>query len=67
MVQAILGKYEHHIDDIMLIPSKGGAFEVMVGDNLVYSKLDTGRHAAIDEVMDSVDEIIGPIPDPEGS
>jgi selenoprotein W-related protein len=67
MVQAILGKYEHYIDDITIIPSRGGAFEVVVGDNLVYSKLETGRHATIDEVMESVDEIIGPIPDPEGS
>ena len=67
MVQAILGKYEHHIDDITIIPSRGGAFEVVVGDTLVYSKLETGRHATIDEVMESVDTIIGPIPDPEGS
>jgi len=67
MVQAILGKYEHEIDDITLIPSKGGAFEVLVGDNLVYSKLDTGRHATIDEVMESVDAIIGPAPDPENT
>jgi selenoprotein W-related protein len=67
MVQAILGKYEHYIDDMTIIPSRGGAFEVVVGDNLVYSKLETGRHATIDEVMDSVDAIIGPIPDPEGS
>ena len=63
MVQAILGKYEHYIDDITIVPSKGGAFEVMVGDDLVYSKLETGRHATIDEVMVSVDTIIGPIPD----
>jgi selenoprotein W-related protein len=67
MVQAILGKYEHYIDDIMVIPSRGGAFEVVVGDNLVYSKLETGRHATIDEVMESVDAILGPIPGPEGS
>ena len=67
MVQAILGKYEHYIDDITIIPSRGGAFEVVVGDSLVYSKLETGRHATIDEVMDSVDKIIGPVPGPEGS
>jgi len=67
MVQAILGKYEHYIDDITIIPSKGGAFEVVVGDSLVYSKLETGRHATIDEVMESVDAILGPVPDPEGS
>ena len=67
MVQAILGKYEHYIDDITIIPSKGGAFEVVVGDSLVYSKLDTGRHATIDEVMESVGAILGPVSDPEGS
>ncbi|MCL1586938.1 MAG: Rdx family protein [Actinomycetia bacterium] len=67
MVQAILGKYEHYIDDITIIPSRGGAFEVVVGDSLVYSKLETGRHATIDEVMESVDAILGPVPDPESS
>jgi len=67
MVQAILGKYEHYIDDITIIPSRGGAFEVVVGDSLVYSKLETGRHATIDEVMESVDAILGPIPDSAGS
>ena len=67
MVQAILGKYEHYIDDITIIPSRGGAFEVVVGDSLVYSKLETGRHATIDEVMESVDAILGPILDPESS
>ena len=63
MVQAILNTYEHYIDDITLIPSRGGAFEVIVGDDLVFSKLDIGRHATIDEVMQSVDSIIGPVPD----
>ena len=67
MAEAILGKYEHYIDDITIVPSKGGAFEVTVGDTLVYSKLDTGRHATIDEVMESVDALVGPVPDPEGT
>jgi selenoprotein W-related protein len=65
MVQAILGKYEHYIGDITLIPSKGGAYEVIAGDDLIFSKLEIGRHATIDEVMDSLAAIIGPVPDPE--
>jgi selenoprotein W-related protein len=64
MVQAILGKYEHYIGDITLIPSKGGAYEVIAGDDLIFSKLELGRHATIDEVMDSLATIIGPVPDP---
>ncbi len=67
MVQAILNKFEHYIDDITLIPSRGGVFEVMVGDDLVFSKTELDRHATIDEVIESVDAIVGPVPDPEGS
>jgi selenoprotein W-related protein len=66
MVQAILGKYEHYIGDITLIPSSGGAYEVIAGDDLIFSKKELGRHATIEEVMDSLDTIIGPIP-PEQS
>jgi len=66
MVQAILDKFEHHIDDIKVIPSTGGVFEVTVGDALVFSKKELGRHATIDEVLESVDAIVGPIPEPAG-
>jgi len=66
MVQAILGKYEHSIGDVTLIPSRGGVFEVIAGDDLVFSKKELGRHATIEEVMDSLDAIIGPIPNDEG-
>jgi selenoprotein W-related protein len=62
MVQAILGRFEHYIDDITVIPSRGGVFEVTVGDDLVFSKKSLGRHATIDEVIDSIDAIVGPVP-----
>ena len=62
MVQAILGKYEHYIGDITLIPSKGGVYEVIAGDDLIFSKSELDRHATIEEVMDSLGAIIGPIP-----
>jgi selenoprotein W-related protein len=66
MVQAILGKFEHYIDSITVIPSRGGVFEVMVGDDLVFSKKELGRHATIEEVLDSVDAIVGPVPSQQG-
>jgi selenoprotein W-related protein len=66
MVQAILGKFEHYIDSITVIPSRGGVFEVMVGDELVFSKKELGRHATIEEVLDSVDAIVGPVPNQQG-
>ncbi len=64
MVAAILGKFEHYISDVTVIPSRGGVFEVMVGDDLVFSKKELGRHAEIDEVIDAVDAVVGPVPPP---
>lgn len=66
MVQAILSKYEHDIGDITVTPSRGGVFEVIVGEELIFSKKELGRHATIEEVMDSLAAIIGSSPDPEG-
>lgn len=42
---------EHSIEEITIIPSGGGVFEVMVDGDLVYSKKATGRHAGPDEVQ----------------
>jgi len=50
MVEKLLGEFEHYIDDLVITPSKGGLYEVMVGDELVYSKKETGRHADYEEV-----------------
>jgi selenoprotein W-related protein len=58
MVAAILEKFEHYIDDITVIPSRGGVFEVTAGDELVFSKKELGRHAEIDEVIASLDSVI---------
>lgn len=63
MAEAILHKFEHYIDDLTLIPSKGGVFEVMVGDKLVFSKKQLERHAEIDEVLEAIDPIVGPVSD----
>jgi selenoprotein W-related protein len=67
MAEAILGKFEHYIQDVTVIPSKGGVFEVIVGDELVFSKKELGRHAEIDEVLDAVDAVVGPVPAPQAS
>ena len=67
MVQAILDKFEHYIESVTVIPGRGGVFEVEVGDELVFSKKELGRHATIDEVIESIDAIVGPVPEPQGS
>ena len=45
--------------EILLIPSKGGVYEVTVDDDLVYSKLATGRHAEYDEVAQPIRKALG--------
>ena len=59
MVEALLGEFEHYIGDITVIPSRGGVFEVTLGDELVYSKKETGRHAELEDVLGPVRERLG--------
>jgi len=42
------------VESLTAIPSKGGKFEVIVNDELIYSKVETGRHAEPGEVYNLV-------------
>jgi len=46
----LLEEFEPEIEAILLVPSDGGRFEVSVDDRLIYSKLQTNRHAEPGEV-----------------
>jgi selT/selW/selH-like putative selenoprotein len=54
----LLRSYEYKLESIKLIPSDGGRFEVMVGDQLVYSKLETGQHIDPSELVKIVGEAL---------
>jgi len=54
----LLKEFEYDIENLTLVPSDGGKFEVTVGDKLVYSKLQTHRHAEPGEVLGLVRKII---------
>jgi selenoprotein W-related protein len=47
----LLKEFEYDVENLTLVPSDGGKFEVTVGDKLVYSKLETRRHAEPGEVL----------------
>jgi selenoprotein W-related protein len=49
---ALLKKHKDIISDIELIPSDGGAFEIVVNGDLIYSQLETGRHADPPEILE---------------
>jgi len=55
----LLKHYEHVIETITLVPSDGGKFEVSVNGQLLYSKLDTHRHAGLGEVLGLVGKLVG--------
>ena len=50
-MQELLKNFEHEIENINLVPSDGGRFEVEVNGSLLYSKLQTGRHVEPGEVV----------------
>jgi len=54
----LLEAFEHAVKSITLIPSDGGAFEVNVDGNLIYSKLSAGRHAEAGEVKALLQKMI---------
>jgi selenoprotein W-related protein len=54
----LLNNFEYEVESATLIPSDGGRFEVAVNGQLVYSKLQTHRHAEPGEVVNLVSKII---------
>lgn len=54
----LLKNFEPEIESVVLLPSDGGRYEITVNDQLVYSKLQTGRHAEAGEVVGLVREFL---------
>ena len=59
LLDELLKHYEHLIEEIKLIPSDGGRFEVTVNGQLLYSKLATHRHPEPGEVLGMVRKMVG--------
>ena len=55
----LLKHYEHLIEEIKLIPSDEGRFEVTVNGQLLHSKLSTHRHAEPGEILGLVRKMVG--------
>lgn len=58
MVSGLLEEFEHKIEDLTVIPSRGGVFEVLADGELIYSKKATGEHAEYDDVAVPLREIL---------
>jgi selenoprotein W-related protein len=55
----LIKHYEHVIEAITIVPSDGGKFEVTVNGQLLFSKLETHRHAEPGEVVGLVRTLVG--------
>lgn len=55
----LIRHYEHVIEEIKLIPSDEGRFEVTVNGQLLFSKLELHRHAEAGEVAGLVRKLVG--------
>lgn len=64
MTDELLKNYTHVIETIKLIPSSQGRFEVVVDDDLIFSKKAIGRHAQAGEVAGLFGEKTGATPQP---
>ena len=54
MTEKILKQYKAKIDELKLIQSDGGRFELSIDGDLVYSKLATGQFPDEEEIIDQI-------------
>jgi selenoprotein W-related protein len=59
LIDELLKQYEHVIEEIKIVPSDGGKFEVTANGQLLYSKLRTHRHAEPGEILGLVRRMVG--------
>ena len=58
MTAELMKEFEYKIETFSLVPSDGGKFELSVNGDLVYSKLQTNRHADPGEVAGLLRKVI---------
>ena len=58
MTAKLLPRYKQAISRFVMIPSKGGCFELTVGGQLLYSKLQTGSFPDEDALFAQVGKVL---------
>ena len=59
MAAKLLPRFKGEIKRFVMIPSKGGCFELTVGGKKLYSKLQTGRFPDEDQMLKEVGAALG--------
>jgi selenoprotein W-related protein len=60
VAQEILTEYEERIDELILVPSGGGGFDVKVDGRFAFSRAGAGRNAREGEIVQNVGEKLPP-------
>jgi selenoprotein W-related protein len=55
----LLPRYKQAISRYVMIPSKGGCFELIVGGKRLYSKLETGKFPDEEKLIAEVGKALG--------
>jgi len=55
----LLPRFKQSISRFVMIPSKGGCFELNVGGQLLYSKLQTGSFPDEEALIAQVGKVLG--------
>lgn len=59
MAEEIFSEFRGEIEEMRLVPSSGGVFEVDVNGKRIFSKKEIGRHAEEGEVVRLMKEATG--------
>jgi selenoprotein W-related protein len=54
LTEKIAKSFKQRLAQIILVPSEGGCFEVSIDDELIYSKLTTGKFPEEDAIIAEV-------------
>lgn len=58
LASELLKNFEHLVEGITLVPSDSGRFEVTVNGKLMYSKVETKRHAQPGEIVGLINKLV---------
>lgn len=63
MAQEILSTFDGHIDELSLLPSSGGVFEIKANETLIWSRKTMGGFPEITELKQAVRDVVAPSKD----
>ncbi|RKU08796.1 hypothetical protein C6501_16045 [Candidatus Poribacteria bacterium] len=57
MAKALEKQYSGQVKEVKLVESSGGAFEVYLNDELLYSKLESRQFPTTEQITTAIDKV----------